>query len=324
MNLRLKLILLSLTALIFFSACSRIGSDTQTVNKSIVKINGNIYTTADLWDFSNIVLWEMEPKDLDNTKLRDKLLNDFIEHKLLFQEAEYRKINADSDMLNRFLAQLRSTNGSKELKALTGHYYINSQKVAKISEERMVVDKMLRQLADSSSYVLEGELRQYYDAKKKPTPSVEKEAHILHIFVKDNVSAHLAAKELAGGILFTEVARKYSEGPEKNNGGDLGFVKESSYPEFFSEAFRLKEGDVSEIITSEYGFHIFKMLEYAHDDRYSYDSIKTKILAELYTQKKQEIITEYVNVLYSNADIQYLNNFTLYELFPAEERRRDN
>ncbi len=321
MKLRLPIVFISVAFLLFFSACDRSsGKDGHVSYKNIVKINGKTYTTRDLWDFSNIILWEIEPKDLHNQELQDKLLNDFIEHKLLLQEAERRGIAADKDKLNQLFLQLGSSEGSKELKAITGHYYIDSDKVAKIAEERLIVDELFRELVDTTSYVSEAELKKYYDSKnfsRVPTG----EAHILHIFTTDNATAQLAAKELASGILFPEVARKYSEGPEKNNGGDLGFVKESDYPEFFSTAFRLKEGEVSGIVKSDYGYHIFKMVQYAKASRNSYDNVKTKLLAELYTQKRQEIIREYVNALHSNADIQYLSNFTLDELFPAEERR---
>jgi len=323
MKIHLKIILL-ITFLIFCSSCNTANKEGgQVAKKSIVKINDNVYSTADIWEFSNIVLWEIEPKDLNNHELQDKLLNDFIEYKLLLQEAERKKIIVDNEELHQFLIHLRSPNGTKELRAITGQYYINSGKVAKIVEERLTVDKMLRQHVDSTSYVLEAELKKYYDSKNFPR-SPTGEAHILHIFVKDNATARLAAKELTNGILFPEVARKYSEGPEKNNGGDLGYIKESSYPEFFSPAFRLKEGQVSDIIQSDYGYHIFKMVQHAKADHYSYNNIKTKILAEFYIQKKQEIIREYVNALHNNADIQYLNNFTLDELFPVEERRRNN
>jgi parvulin-like peptidyl-prolyl isomerase len=209
---------------------------------------------------------------------------------------------------------LSTRQGAQELKAITGRYYINAMQVARLAEEQLIVNELFSTLI-GKGYITEGELRRFYESKELPQ-NIVGEAHIMHIFTRDNATAQKAAQELAGGIIFSEVARKYSEGTERSIGGDLGYIKESEFPEFFSVAFTLKEGEVSHVIQTEYGYHIFKMVNYATARRNSYNNLKPALLAELYTVKRQENIRELLNALHNNANIQYLSNFTLADLFP--------
>lgn len=320
MNRKFVTVVFAALLLFVVSGCRKAG-ETVKPARNVVKIANQIYTTQDLWDFANITLWEMEPKDFSNPAVKEKILQDFVEHRLLVAEAKRRGISIENDgSFKELLAELNTGEGAKELKAVTGHYEIDSAKVAILTEERLMVDELLKTLVISTSYVTEDELKKYYELKKQEINPV-KEAHIMHIFTTDPAKAQLAAQELAGGIQFSEVARKYSEGPEKNRGGDLGFIKEEEFPELFADAFKLKEGETSAVIQSDYGYHIFKMVQYAKASRNSYESTKQYLLAELYIEKRQELIREFVNALYSNVDIQYLNDFTLDELFPKTVER---
>ncbi|MDR2868917.1 MAG: peptidylprolyl isomerase, partial [Deferribacteraceae bacterium] len=242
-------------------------------------------------------------------------------HKLLLEEADKRGITAyHQDQRNQLYAQLTSAAGAKELKAVTGQYDIEADKVAKLAEERLIIDELSQLVVTNMSYITEDELKKHYASKnidRNPTGV----AHVLHIFTTDNDMAQAAAKELAGGIIFSEVARKYSEGPERSNGGDLGYINEADFPEFFSDAFKLKAGETSDVVRSDYGFHIFKVMQYANAERTAYENVKQELYAELYTKKRQEMIREFVNALLNNANIQYLDAFTLDELFPNKGQR---
>lgn len=313
------------TVFLFFMVLAAfIGCGEQSKNKikiiNIVEINGKVYTSVDLWHFANNVLWEMEPKDLDNDQVKDKILQDFIVHTLLVQEAERLNVSADRDALNQLTLQLSTEQGAKELKAITGKFEMDPDETSKIAKERLLIDTMIRDKVDGSSYISEEELRNFYNSKNIPKNPLG-EAHVLHIFSTDNDTINMVARELNRGIQFSELARQYSEGPERRNGGDLGFIQKSSYPEFFSAAFNLKEGETSDIIQSEYGYHIFRMVQHARAGKNSYESLKPALLAELYAEKYQELVGEFINEIYSNATIKMLNNFNLSDIIPNSGRR---
>ncbi|WP_010283526.1 peptidylprolyl isomerase [Bacillus timonensis] len=69
-----------------------------------------------------------------------------------------------------------------------------------------------------------------------------------------------AKKKLDNGEKFEDVAKEYSDDGSAQNGGDLGwFGKGRMVPEFEEAAFALKEGEVSDIVESQYGYHIIKV-----------------------------------------------------------------
>jgi parvulin-like peptidyl-prolyl isomerase len=305
------LLITALTAL-FFAACTT--EKPKSESKPIVQINGDVYTAENLWDFASMVIWEIAPKDLDNPQINEQLLSDFVEHKLLLIEAERRGITADQDQLDQLYLLLDNPDAAKELKAITGHYNVDSRKVAQLMSERMIINNLLTNVV-VSTVVSDSELKRFYDTRGYGRSPTTGRAHILHIFTTDNETARKAARELASGIHFEEVARKYSEGPEQATGGDLGIVVESEFPEFFSPAFRLKEGETSAVIPSDYGYHIFKMVQFVKASNNSFENIKLRLLTDLYMQKRQAAVTDFIGALQNNAEIKYLSNFTLSERY---------
>lgn len=71
-----------------------------------------------------------------------------------------------------------------------------------------------------------------------------------------------ALTALNDGAIFSDVAKKYSDGPAGVRGGDLGwFQKGQMVPQFDDAAFALEPGQTSEIVESPYGYHIIRRVE---------------------------------------------------------------
>jgi peptidyl-prolyl cis-trans isomerase SurA len=68
---------------------------------------------------------------------------------------------------------------------------------------------------------------------------------------------------ILSGKSFEEMAKEYSQDPgSKNRGGDLGFTKRGDFVQEFEEAaFALEEGEISDIVETQFGFHLIKLIE---------------------------------------------------------------
>ncbi|MDR2105366.1 MAG: hypothetical protein LBP51_06400, partial [Deferribacteraceae bacterium] len=173
--------------LVFFYACTSEKPKLEG-GKPIVQINGDVYTTENLWNFASMVVWEIAPKDLDNELINGQLLEDFVVHRLLLSEAEKRGVTADREQLEQLYLLFDSPSAAKELRAITGRYNVDARKIAQLISERMVINKLLSEVV-VSTVVSDQELKRFYDAKSYLRTPTTGKAHILHIFTTDNETA---------------------------------------------------------------------------------------------------------------------------------------
>jgi peptidyl-prolyl cis-trans isomerase D len=89
-------------------------------------------------------------------------------------------------------------------------------------------------------------------------------------------------KQLKGGADFAALAKKYSQDPgSAAKGGDLGWiVRGQTVPAFEKAAFSLKPNQLSDLITTEYGFHVIQVLAHQEAQTQSFDEVKPQLLAE--------------------------------------------
>ncbi len=106
-------------------------------------------------------------------------------------------------------------------------------------------------------------------------------------------------KQAKKGAKFEDLAKKYSEDPgTKDKGGDLGFIVQGqTVPEFEKVAFSLQPGSVSDLVKTQYGFHIIKVLakETAHTK--PFDEVKDSIRAPMMLTKTDEDASKIADLL---------------------------
>src|SRR6201988_947170 len=104
------------------------------------------------------------------------------------------------------------------------------------------------------------------------------------------LKAEDALKQAKKGGNFEDLAKKYSEDPgTKDKGGDLGWIVQGqTVPEFEKVAFSQPKGSISDLVKTQYGFHIIKILDKETAHTKPFDEVKDSIKAPLMSNKVDE------------------------------------
>lgn len=169
------------------------------------------------------------------------------------------------------------------------------------------------------------ELKKYYDSHKDEFKKDEVEAsHILLKTVDDNnkplsddkkaeakKKAEEALKEVKSGEDFAKVAKKYSQDSTASDGGKLGFFSRGQMvAEFEEAAFSMKKGEVSNLVETQYGYHIIKVTDRVNEQT-SFEDAKETIKDQLLKNKYQEQIEKLTKEAKVEKDEKVIDKITI-------------
>ena len=157
--------------------------------------------------------------------------------------------------------------------------------------------------------ISDGELKKYYKShpEKYTVPERVRARHILISLRKNPLPANITnaynkIKKLRQRVLegesFAEIAAAESDCPSRAKGGDLGFFERGQMvPEIEKAAFGLKKGEISDIIKSEFGYHILQVTDRLPQRVLPFEEVKDKIRNDLYSQREKKLYGDLLNKL---------------------------
>jgi peptidyl-prolyl cis-trans isomerase D len=167
-------------------------------------------------------------------------------------------------------------------------------------------------VAENKPAIPDEELESFYreNFSRFSIPEQRSARHILIKTSEEDTEDILAEKrnkaeqvlELAkSGEDFTELAKQYSEGPTGPKGGDLGsFTRGRMVKPFDDAAFSLKEGEISDIVETQFGFHIIKLEKIEPAYTRTLEEVRGEIEAQLLAQKSGELAFTQATEAYEN------------------------
>jgi peptidyl-prolyl cis-trans isomerase C len=228
-------------------------------DKVVAKVDGIAITEKDI-QLATEDLGERLAQ-LPEERKRDEVINYLVDLKLGAKAAAEAKIGDTPDFAAR-LAYYRE-------KVLLDEYLTREGKKAVTSEAA-------KKLFD--------------DTTKAMAP--EEEAHARHILVETEDQAKAAVARLKKGEDFAKVAAELSKDPGSGKeGGDLGwFTKDRMVPEFAEAAFKLKKGEISEPVKSQFGWHVIKLEDKRSKPLPDFAAVKPQIDQYLERKAQQDLV----------------------------------
>ncbi len=238
---------------------------------------------------------------------KERLLNQWIEHQLLLQEAEKSTMSLkEVELLGK---------GREEIQKIKGAYPENLFEKAlkerqikgsdweKTQREKWLVQSYLFSKLKLVETASEEAQKDFYQKNLKVYHEKDS-VHVRHILLNKKEKADQVMRRLKRGANFAKLARDFSIAPERRKGGDLGWIHREEYPREFSVCFAMNPGEISPIIPSAYGFHIFKVIEKKSSRTLKFEEVKNKIKVALRKSQAEQLKQELIKELYKKKQIK--------------------
>ncbi len=260
--------------------------------------------------------------------LKEGIISELIDRALIEAEAERRNVSISEEMFSTAYSRRIAEMGGEELyRAYLGEHSLTDEEFRHTVRQEILGELMQTELTAGLS-VTEQEARAFYD-KEKENPNLAamflepERARASHILISarraqingefrskgmaradaDRAAAEEMARrrKAAATILskarskqdFAALARAHSEDAgTSSRGGDLGFFTRNTHTAKFDDAvFALKEGEIGDIVETEYGYHIIKLIERRPARTRAFDEIRSQIEEQILARKRAETLT---------------------------------
>ena len=180
-------------------------------------------------------------------------------------------------------------------------------------------EEIIVKLSDADKLkVSDEDIKTFFD-ENKDKMAAPAEVKASHILVKaENESEKAAAKakieeilaKLKAGGDFASLAKENSDCPSKERGGDLGFFGQGQMVKPFEDAaFGMEVGDISDVVETQFGYHIILVTDKHEAKEAIFDELKDQIKDELENRKKGEAAEVIREDMMKTAKIQYSDIF---------------
>ena len=251
-----------------------------------------------------------KPQEVIRLAALDLAKDRMIDQALMAQESKRRNYEINPTELSRGMKKWMRENGGKKAFVKANNPVIRNQDDLRNEITNQLQFNRLLEEESTCEPVTEEEAKKYYEERPELFRT-EETVSASHILKKaENESEYKTAKEeilllrekLNGGADFTELVR--SDSDDKNNDGNLGyFGKGRMVPEFEKVAFSLAEGELSQPVKSQFGWHLILLHQKKAPEVTPFDEVSEKIINYLTERKKDKVFDEFLDRLKNEADI---------------------
>ncbi len=240
-------------------------------------------------------------------QIEQNIINQLITQNLLLQVASKNHITADEALVNQQVEVAKQQRPD-----------IAPEQLKQFIQANLIIQKLIQQEVVSKITISDEEAQQFYEGHKDQftEPEQVRASHILVMVQSDATQEEKdAARKKIEDILlqvkaggdFAELAKKYSDCPSKEMGGDLGSFGQGEVVKPFEDAaFALREGEISDIVETQFGYHIIKVTGKKPHRQIPYSEVHDQITQSLFQQKANTEVSNWIADLHAHAIIEIL------------------
>lgn len=292
----------------------------KTVEEIIARVNNEIITRSE-YEKARTTSEEDAKQECQNRCTPEQLqadiqdrqkntLRDLIDQALLVQRCKDMGLSVEADVIKQ-LDQIRiqnKLNSMEDLEKAVTSEGMNWEDFKNNIRNHLCAQRVISSEVGSHITVPDEELSKYYEAHKNEFVGPEQVA-LREIVVNTQgkkpeeipdlkKKAETALKRVQDGENFADIAKRFSDGSTKNEGGYLGVYKHGELSkELEDKVFAMKKNELTEVLETKQGFLILQVLEHYDEGVQSLAKVKDRIMEKLYNDRMEPALREYLKTL---------------------------
>jgi len=292
----------------------------QVVDRIVAVVNDDVITQSELQEsmlpFIADYKVRYEEKELEGKmdEVRQDALNRLIEEKLIFQEAKKREIAVEeSEIESRLEVVKKKFNSEEEFYQAIRDSGVTMARLKEKYKEQIMMRNLVKGLINSNVNISPTQITAYYHGNIKDF-SVPKMARFKVLLVKPLPDSNMDETErivlnildkIKDGQDFDVLVRQFSQGPNVDKGGDMGYMPAGGIiKELDDQIELLNVGDTSGIIKTNTGFYIIKVIDKKEAGTLPISDVKDMIKDRLYQRESELTLREFIGNLKEDAYIK--------------------
>ncbi len=329
---------LGLAIALLIAACAPLAAQAEIVDQIVAIVNNDAITYSEMRKVLNPIYGQYQKayqgEELMNKmiKAKNEVLNQLIENKLLAQEAREREIEIPAKEIDEHIDRIKSRfSSAEEFERVMSAEGMSMDQLRKSVEEQYLIRGLVQRELAPRAVVGPSEIEAYYKGHggQFQEPETVQASHVMVKFAEQkpvekavegqpapasgpSVDTALqkikeARAELDKGAKFEDVAKKYSDAPDAEDGGDLGtFSRGKMIKEIEDAAFALQPGQISEVVKSPMGYHVLIVKSKTAARPIPLAEVQKAVEQEIFQQKTDAMRKDLVVELKKKAFVQIL------------------
>ena len=233
------------------------------------------------------------------------VLDEIVTERLMLQAAAKAGITVRDDEVEREVRSRTEGYPSGSFQRLLVAEQLTLPEFKEKVRRRLVQDAFLRARLAQAPPITEVELKARFEAELKDQKVSEQvRARQILVHTSEEAVHVLELVRPPRKMTFEAAAQKFSTAPDAENGGDLGWFTKGDMPDVFDVCFNLEKGTISDVVASDYGFHIFQILDRREEHPETFDSARERLEEEIMRERQDEAYQKLVNGLKAETPVR--------------------
>jgi peptidyl-prolyl cis-trans isomerase C len=299
-----------------------LAKEKQPPEGKVAVVNGSVITLADFDREMGRVQQRLfgrgkPPGGSQLSEIKKEVLENLINHELIYQESQKKGITIDEAAVDEQMKKWKGRFSSEaEFKSWLSKENLSEAAIESRFKRNMAIQQFIDKEFVQRITVSDEESKTYYDSNPDLFKQPE-QVRARHILIKVDSGVDESQKvqarkkmekiqeKVRKGEDFAALAKESSEGPSSARGGDLGYFRRGQMAKSFEEAaFTLRPGEVSDIVETEFGYHVIKVIDKKPETTIAYDDIKDRLEKHLKREKVRKEVRLHVEKLKEKAKVE--------------------